>query len=266
MDTQTTTAEIPATFMRSFYIGTRLRWYMRTMQWPKHPVYTDMLDSFEKAFGHRMGGIRADAVFTYTRTNGSSFSYDSKKEKVLSDNVYELLLNSINNRSNKEFTSTRSETTGARTALHYLHYAAQSVSDLRRDGVRFSTAIAGKGDSHILFALREAHRPTAIIAGQIEDIFYHQRTQDRAAIVEPFVLVNAYSTLSSEHASRDPFRYFPDLNTRLYYNTIDRKYLVPFEDVISHFAGLVYTPSEIGRECMIVRSLDRVKIIFHTLA
>ncbi|KAH9834090.1 uncharacterized protein C8Q71DRAFT_725300 [Rhodofomes roseus] len=63
---------------------------------------------------------------------------------------------------------------------------------------------------------------------------------------------------NSFHAAMDPYRKFPLLNTQLHYNRFsERRAVIRADDVITHFASLVYNPQAIGESCIVVRSLDR---------
>ncbi|KAI0648765.1 hypothetical protein C8Q79DRAFT_905086, partial [Trametes meyenii] len=58
MNTNSRASDMPATFMKSWYMGANIRWLMRTTEWPDEPVYGDMIETFEAAFRDRVRGTR----------------------------------------------------------------------------------------------------------------------------------------------------------------------------------------------------------------
>ena len=101
-------------------------------------------------------------------------------------------------------------------------------------------------------------------AGQIQSIFYHQRREGGTTVTEPFFVVQEFRPLSDAHAAKDPYRQYKQLNTELHYNEcLSAIHVLKLDEIISHFAAYIYTPEDIGVECIVVRSLDRVSA--HTL-
>ena len=99
-------------------------------------------------------------------------------------------------------------------------------------------------------------------AGRIESIFYHRRRDGEDLVVEPFVVVREYTSLSKEHSVLDPFRAVEGLNTTIYYNVLDSTpRIISANDLVAHGASMVYTPKDIGKECIMIRSLDRVGVL-----
>lgn len=96
-------------------------------------------------------------------------------------------------------------------------------------------------------------------AGRIEEIFMHRRVENKRVIVDPFLTIREYVPLSLDHQEADPFGAFPDLDTKLYYDKLGPARVVPLRDVVSHAAVLTCTPDDIGRQCIIAKSLDRVR-------
>ena len=80
--------------------------------------------------------------------------------------------------------------------------------------------------------------------------------------MEPFIVVDEYVPLSPEHSVHDPYRRFPLLDTKLHYKRFrEPGVLLRPSDIVCHFAAFVYTPDDIGEECVVVRMLDRVRIL-----
>ena len=72
-------------------------------------------------------------------------------------------------------------------------------------------------------------------------------------------MVDEFMALSEEHRALDPYLRFSDVPTWMCYaETNPQQHLIRLQDVKSHFASLTFTPVDVGRECMIVRVLDRV--------
>lgn len=114
----------------------------------------------------------------------------------------------------------------------------------------------------IIFTL--AHE-TRVRAGKIEEIFLHQRLGSLGGcyFVEPFFLVHEFVPLMSHHVNFDPFVSIPHLDAWLCYNRFHLyPTIVTIDEVISHFAGLVYTPPFILELCIVIRSLRRVNDSF----
>ena len=144
--------------------------------------------------------------------------------------------------------------------LPFLPPTCQYIPRFWRGGMAFVTRQKGIKNSFVLFrprALPGADIP--IRAGQIKDLMLHRRAVSGALVVEPVALIQEYVGLSPEHAPLDPYAHYAELETRLYYNTFaEKSQIVWGKDVICHFAAFVYTPEDIGRECIVARSLDRV--------
>ena len=99
----------------------------------------------------------------------------------------------------------------------------------------------------------------ATAAGQIENIFYHRRGYRSIEKVEPFIAVRKFCPLSNQDKSKDPFRSFPGLETRLYYDKLgDDIRVVSLDALVCHFAALKWTPDGIATDCIVAKSLDRV--------
>ncbi|TFK79942.1 hypothetical protein K466DRAFT_470042, partial [Polyporus arcularius HHB13444] len=255
MKTNFKPAEMPKTFMRYWYIGTALRWLMRTIPWPALDDYDIMLRSFEKAFSDTVRGTRVtDILASGGGLLEPDFEYNRREETPLTAHIYGALLRLVNTGATALFQSADSPANNGRPRLHP---AGQFVSFIHWKGVRFATRQKGPRDSFIIFRTAEG----ATRAGQISEIFYHLRTEHGQAITEPYLIVDAYSPLTPADAAHDPYRKFPELETRLYYDRFDAtQHLVPTSNIVAHFAAFKYIPDEIEETCVVARNLDRVSM------
>ncbi|KAI9057624.1 hypothetical protein FKP32DRAFT_1583373 [Trametes sanguinea] len=250
LNTNSRPADLPATFMRAWYTGSNLRWLMRTTDWPKSCEYEDMVKTFEKAFSDRVRGTRVTDILglSFADTE-STFTYDGKREVRLSQTVYTKLLQNVNTRASVPFQSAESIALSTRPRLPPVGLFVLSVDS---DGIRFASS---SRDSFITFRSSSGE----VLAGQISQIFHHQRSEDGRLIVEPYLVVDTYKTLTPEDAVNDPYCTFPDLNTWLVYSEFEADpHVIALKDVVSHFAKFTYLPVGIRQKCVVVRSLDRV--------
>lgn len=247
-------AEMPMTFMRYWYIGSALRWIIRTIQWPAIDEYDLMLRTFEKAFSDTVRGTRVtDILSSGGDIHEPIFAYDRRAETPLTPYAYHALLHLVNVSSSTPFQSAHNPTNNGTPRLHP---AGQFVSFIHRRGIRFATREKGLRDSFINFRSADGQ----VRAGQIVDIFYHHRSEQERAITQPFLIVEAYSPLIQAHTVSDPFSKFPELDTRLYYDKFEATpYIIGADDIVSHFATFKYHPDAIGEVCVVARSLDRVR-------
>ncbi len=251
------------TFMRYFYMGARLRRIMNTVDWPELPIYQQWFDLFKKTFSDRVRGTRVtDALsFESLRSPGpltaDTYEYNEQSHSTLHVSIYDSLLSLINTRG-----STFASAYGRRVTRQVAEASLPTKADFKKNithrGLKFT---AGGRDSYVTYRIQSG-QSEVYGAGQIESIFLHRRREGTQVIVEPFVVIQEYLPLSPEHARLDPYRQFTHLNTMLYYNKVDTTpRVIPLDGIVAHFAGLVYTPEDIGKQCMVVRSLDRVSSI-----
>ncbi|RPD68460.1 hypothetical protein L226DRAFT_473395 [Lentinus tigrinus ALCF2SS1-7] len=252
-------AEMALTFIRYFYIGATLRWLTEVSHWPAFEEFGDMLQAFRNAFNsNRKGTARTENILSTLANDESETTVrrPSKNERDLPHDTYDALLGLVNESSSTRFGSFHE---GAIGAHRYLSPTAEFVRSIQRDAITYGTSAGSKRNSFILFS-RVVNGVPKLVAGQIREIFYHTRTEDAGRdVVEPFFVVEEFRALSPVHQGLDPYRKFPDVPTWLCYNeyTGDR-HVLRMQDITCHFAALIYTPAEIGQECIVVRSLDRV--------
>ncbi|RDX40106.1 hypothetical protein OH76DRAFT_1459584 [Lentinus brumalis] len=222
-------SQIPLTFMRFFYAGAELRWLKSSTEWPdESDELRDVLEAFTQAYQDEARGSRVLDVFGAVSTDPSPCTDDSD----LSDRR-------------------------ARLSPHVRY-----IPKLELARATYGTRSQNIRNSFVYFKLPSSDDPSLLRAGQISHIFLHSRlgTGEQQRIIEPFVVIEEYVALTSEHADHDPYRRFPLLNTRLYYNRFHMSSVIArTTDVVSHFAAFVYNPEGISEPCVVARSLDRVR-------
>lgn len=246
------------TFMRYFYMGVKLRWITNTVDWPTLPIYQNWFESFRKTFNEQLRGTRVTDALSFeflhsTTPQSAPHPYDERSASSLSADVYDSLLAVVNSQAGMKFASAHASRITRSVAT--LPTQAQFLKRIAHNGVAFTT---GGRDSYVTYRIHGGDR-TSIGAGRIDSIFYHRRLEGGQVVVKPYVVIQEYQPLSKEHQRFDPYRQFEGLNTRLFYDTFHTiPRVIALDDVVAHFAALVYKPSEIGKRCVVVRSLDRV--------
>lgn len=244
--------------MRYFYLGANLRWLLSSTEWPKDKHYEKMVKMYSEAVlqAKTARGVRvSDFVpFGQPEKKTPQDMYSEAKEVALHDTVYSALCRLI---------SLSSATFSQATSLHsapVLNTYVNHIPSITRESMTFATRGSGLRNSFVLFAdptRTQGH--SALRAGQIVDIFLHGRHEHGQQTVEPFFVIDEYQDLEGDHLELDPFRRFPDIETKLYYNRFEgHQRVVRLQDVRCHFAALVYKPMGIDAECIVARSLDRV--------
>ncbi|KAI0644329.1 hypothetical protein C8Q79DRAFT_1002204 [Trametes meyenii] len=254
------TRDMPLTFMTYFYVGANARWLMSTSAWPATVEYKNMMQAFQDAFGDISAGTPA-AKFVPPNDDVGNFTlpaYEEQKETALSRNVYAALLVLLSTgRSSFSSFFARKQDSGP-----ILHNSVNYIKCLRRDHMTFATPKAARRDSYILFS-----DPTHSVesegsflrAGQINEIFIHARIEQGERIVEPFIVIDEFRPLTGGDSQHDPYRQYPDLHTRMFYNkTYASPRVIRPKYIRCHFAALTTRIDSIKDECIIARSLDRV--------
>ena len=242
--------------MRYFYIGATLRWLMNMTSWPTEGPFQRMVAAFQEAVMNKKtaGGVRvADFVPFGEEDRSRQPQYDEKKEVTLSRTMYDRLLVLLS--PSGSFDSIYGPFTGS----PILHNGVIYMGSTLRDDMIFATRKAGLRNSFVLF--NDSLRPTIDgfpRAGQVSEIFWHARMENGQRIVEPFCLIDEYEALRDDDHNKDPYRRFPDIETRLFYDSVASTSLVRFSDIQSHFAALFCKPVGLETPCVVVRSLCRV--------
>lgn len=250
---------MPLTFLRYFSIGSTLRWVMSTTPWPDHPLYHEMVAVFRNTFGDALRSTKITDVLPTTAEDRPSWAIDPLQVKPLPGDVYAALLNVINTSSPSRFSHI--EEAPSTTCLPYLPNKGQFVRTIRHKNLIYSVPGRGTRNSFVFFRTLASGAPISptILAGQISTIFIHSRVEQNEVKTEVFVVVQSYVPLSKAHSMHDPWREYPELNTKLYYNEYAPTHdLIPYHNIVTHAAAFVYTPEGVPRECIIMKSLDRV--------
>ncbi|KAI0340552.1 hypothetical protein BDW22DRAFT_1448365 [Trametopsis cervina] len=255
LNTNNKSAEMPVTFMRYFCIGANLRAMIASMPWPEHEYY----EAFSKSFNHVIGDALRGLPGIIS-SSATDFVYDYKGARELPLDVYSMLLVRLNAASGPRYASAY-ERSG--DGLSPLNTQAQYVNKVAINGLDFATDKARRGarSSYVLFQCLDPDSGTIdTYPGQIQEIFYHIRREHDGLRTQPFFIIHRYSPLTADHQELDIYRLWPGLYTALYYNVHEeRKFIVCADEIVSHFAAYIYTPHDIARECILVRSLNRVR-------
>ncbi len=239
--------------MKYFYLGVNLRWLVTEIDWPDVQVFHDWVDAFKAAFKDATRGIRFTEISAYL-TAAAAYAYNERRQTPLARQTYDDLFSLIISAGPvPSFIPVYAPHNPDH--LPRLSEQAHFVGSATHGGLNFTTATSNVRNSFVTFKLPDS----TVSVGQIKSIFHHRRMESKRMIVEPFVVINEYASLSSEDQPHDPFHRFPELQTRLYYNMFHpQTRLVRLSDIVAHAATLPYTPKDIVQPCVIVKSLDRV--------
>ncbi|KAI9057531.1 hypothetical protein FKP32DRAFT_1583597 [Trametes sanguinea] len=260
LNTSSKAEAMPLTFMRYFYMGANLRWLMATTEWPNAPPFQSMAASFNTAFrnaarGTRLADFRFDGSGQVFRA--ADLDYNERAAVTLSRDIYDLLVDRIRRvPGNSHFASFYDSLSNSRPRLTT---EVQYTDGIDCEGVRFARKGAHGRNSFLLFSCTSDIGLEFPRAGRIREIFLHVRAVDGQRTVEPFFVVDEYEPILQEHVPLDPYRRFPDLQTRLFYDQFKKHpCILTLSDIHAHFAAFFYKPSDIQKNCIVVRSLDRV--------
>lgn len=130
---------------------------------------------------------------------------------------------------------------------------AAIVAHVERNGKRFQSGNAGNG--HVVFQVfREGVR--SYLPGRIMSIISLPRPQQDTSTPSIHILIRRYQTLSEEDTASDFYRGLAHCGY-LVYNDLEPTYtVVPFRDVIAHFAFAERQVSGIERKCLHVLPLS----------
>ncbi|KAI0349527.1 hypothetical protein OH77DRAFT_1499521 [Trametes cingulata] len=260
--------KVPLSFMHLFTVGAELRWLMASVDWPDTAEFRELLDALEDAYRDAARGSRTVDIFSAVPGYGPPLQtldeiYDNLKDSKLDLSVYATLLNLLHASTDSRDHAFTSLYDSIDANAPRLSPYARSIPRFESDRVLYGTREKNVRNSFVYFCNPLSDDPSAVVAGQIVQIFLHPRfTIDERRIVEPFCLIDQYVPLTAADAEKDPFRRFPLLDTRLYYNRFqEQQALVRACNIVAHFACLVYTPEKMAEECIVARSLDRVRYL-----
>lgn len=127
-------------------------------------------------------------------------------------------------------------------------------------GIKFSTFRHSPGDSMVLIRTGAGvdNRPA-----RIRDIFVHAHPgPDGSHLEERYLVVESFKDLHPSEKAFDPYRRYPFLDIRLYYDALEPgTVLVKASDIVSHFASCPLRNQD-GPKLRVVVSLARVSLIF----
>lgn len=257
--------------MRYFCMGTFLRGFVEAATLPETNVYKEMQKSFNTAFQSNLSGTGTliNDLLAFKPTIHLT-PFDFSKTETAHGDLYHTFLHRVNcDIAPENHFTPWDQPSKLRPELHH---RVQSIPSIQISGIDFEPAFQSTRHSFITFRSSTDGQSASgdVLAGQIDKIFLHSRTTEKMAkesefIVEAFVVVKEYEGLSHEHLQNDPFLQIPDLEARLYYNSFKpENRVLKVTDIIGHFSAFIYTPEGIDRECIVVRSLDRVSLcLFH---
>ncbi len=263
--------DIPLTFMRMFYAGAELRWLTASTDWPDTPEFQELLSAFERTYQDAARGTRVTdvlgAVPGLLGTANPPFHElfktldDLRLDRALYDQLLRIV-NIIHSSSTPSMFIPFDNDLDDKRARLIPH--ARPLSKFEVNRAIYGTHSKNIRNSFVCFRDPASEDPSLVRAGQISEIFLHRRIPDGGeALVEPFVVLDEYIPLSPEHVARDPYRHYPLLETKLYYNRfLEHGVVIRPPDILCHFAAFVYTPEHIDEPCVVVRSLDRVCTLY----
>ena len=226
----------------------------------------DVLDSYSKVINEDSRGTRIrDALSLEEQTVGVGIPFNSSSMTKLDDDVFEALLNRLNNSSPEQGPLYIDEYVRARPAgSSFLHRSNTPCKAVKIGGVKFQPERCSLKDSNILYS--DALVPHQVHAGRIKHIFLHKRPSFSSdqKIEQTFLVVHRLKVLDPIDKNHDHFSRYPGVGGSLYYDEYEPivDIVIPTE-VLCHFARTSYKSPSIPRSCVHVLALDRVR--FHSL-
>lgn len=253
--------------MRLFYAGAELRWLMSSTEWPDSIEFREAVEALKKTYQDNTRGTRALDVFNATPTSSDAErdlfaeTYASLKDVRMDEQEYSVFVDLLNIISPNTFTAYNADLTDERSRLSR---NVRLLPKLEVGRVTYGTRADQVRNSFVCFKDPCSSDPTLVRAGQIAQIFIHRRfIKKNQPIIEPFIVVDEYMPLTTAHVLHDPYRRFPIIDTRLYYSRFHaRSPVVRREDLVSHFAMFECIPEGIEEPCIVMRSLDRVRLLY----
>ncbi|KAA1478723.1 hypothetical protein DENSPDRAFT_861912 [Dentipellis sp. KUC8613] len=248
-NTNSKPGEMELTLLRYFCMTGNLRAFIQSWELPDDLIYQEFGDYFKDAFGDLMRGDEHHLQ----DASKLQYKYDHSKEKTLPDVIYTELLNCIN-ADLDEHQQMASWTSLGSSSL--LSPRCQPIPSIDHLGVKYMAARRSYPNSMVVFvdpSSRDVRR-----AGQIVDLFVHQRRVSTGLVAQPFVVVREFMPLTPEDKHHDPYRKIENLGVHLCYRRFEEgHHVLKPRSLVSHFASMIYTPEGIDQECIIIRSLDR---------
>ncbi|KAI9069061.1 hypothetical protein FKP32DRAFT_1560444 [Trametes sanguinea] len=264
LNTNSKSDEMPITFMRYFYLGGNVRSLMAETKWPDVAPFRAMQAAYEDAVRDAVRGTRLADFFPSNHLTGGgseglpAFTVDERQVAQLPRAVYDSLFRAIATIDGPVFAPILA---GLEDRRPRLPDTAQQLPSIEHRGMTYTTCRSSRNNSLVMLRCHRDDDQDMPTPARIMNIFLHGRCVGGKSVVQPFVVVEEFVALTEDHATADPYRRYEDLQTRLYYNdTVPQTKVIPLDDILCHFASLVYKPEDIDKECIVVRSLDRVSI------
>ncbi|KAG1854890.1 hypothetical protein F4604DRAFT_1685900 [Suillus subluteus] len=193
-------------------------------------VTKTLCPTFERAFNHDTRGTLKGDMIAFKCTTGDSVTWTHSQSSALSKPISQLLSAWLNHHPQSHESGKPS-----RAALRGLQLKSISIGDYD-----YKTAVVSPCDSYLIYSSSSS---PIWFAGQIQDIFtYGHRHGDKVELVQHFVVLCAFKSLSSDHAVLDPFRAFQLAGGQLFYASFEEDHvLIPLGDIICPFAHTLYT-------------------------
>ena len=255
--------EIPLIFARLFHTGAEIRHSIMSTEWPKTPEFRDWLNQLKSQFEESESGSRMVTILDDIPESSHQDSFDNIYEtltdSVLDEINYVKLLDLINTVSSLDnrspFASMHYRSSNHQASLP-MHVRYLPRIDVR--GLTYGTRDQNIRNSFICFKDAGSSDESGRSAGQISKIFLHSCVRGDMQRVELFFVVDAYASLADHHVQYDPYRPWPLLNTKLFYDRFDRSVVIRSSDILHHAAACKCKITNINEPCIVLRELDRV--------
>lgn len=124
---------------------------------------------------------------------------------------------------------------------------------LHRHGRKFTTLGKHRNDSHVIY--KPDPKDHQWRAAVLVNIFSFQRRRATGRhVTQAFAIVAPYTELDQADERQDPYRPHEIACGRLCYNELDgTSHIVPFANIVSHFASQVQMVGGITKECLLVQ-------------
>ncbi|GBE86757.1 hypothetical protein SCP_0906380 [Sparassis crispa] len=119
----------------------------------------------------------------------------------------------------------------------------------------YKPVTTSRGDSYIVFQCAD---DADWRAGRVVDIFTHSYRQENIDVRRNFLLVEEYIALEIRHIQFDPYRKFPFVGGRLFYDKVrDQLIVLEVDEITCHFAHTRRTTPSIDIDCVHVLPLNK---------
>lgn len=246
-------------------MGGHLRGILAGIKWPNEPEYHLMQAKLEAALDTGSRGTLVSDILSWASSVEASAS-DNVPVTTLNGTEYDAFLQRMNADADIPYVPWDA----AVGPNPNLGNRIKEIRSIKVSGIEFSNVLTSKhkGDGYILFKSKAPsssylpNHPTPTLAGRIEKIFLHSHLApgQEKPVTEPYLVIREYESLTKDHIALDPFSRIPHLEAKLCYDTFKKRpHVIKATDLVSHFASFIYTPEDIGRDCIVVLSLDRVR-------